>query len=97
MTRFRKCDMIDCSRTATKKIRLYLPIKEEYLGPITRTHVKSEGFDIRTRSYALKRSMRMSVCKVCYDGIDVDGFEEDGGININVDGQLQKVTMIRKL
>ena len=35
MTRFKKCEMGDCDRTATRKIRLYLPIEEEHLGPIT--------------------------------------------------------------
>jgi hypothetical protein len=57
MTRFKKCDIGDCGRTAIKKIRLYLPIEEEHLGPVTRTRVRNEGFDIRQKSYALKRSM----------------------------------------
>jgi hypothetical protein len=95
MTRFKKCEMGDCCRTATKKIRLYLPIEEEHLGPVTRTHVRNEGFDIRQKSYTLKRSMKLSACKVCYDIIDIDGF--DDVINMNIDGKLQEVTRIRKL
>ena len=55
MTRFKKCEMGDCDRTATKKIRLYLPIEEEHLGPVIHTHVRNEGFDMRQKSYALKR------------------------------------------
>ena len=51
MTRFKKCDMGDCCRTATKKMRLYLPIEEEHLGPVTRTRIRNEGFDIRQKSY----------------------------------------------
>ena len=39
MTGFKICDMGNCCRTATKKIRHYLPIEEEHLGPVTRTHV----------------------------------------------------------
>src|SRR5215831_9229898 len=54
-----------------------------------------EGFDIRQKSYALKRSMKLSVCKICYDTIDIDGF--DDVINMNIDGKLQEVTRIRKL
>jgi hypothetical protein len=95
MTRFKKCQMGDCCRTATKKIRLYLPIEEEHLGPVTRMHVRNEGFDTRQKSYALKRSMKLSVCKVCYDIIDIDGFKDV--INMNIDGRLQEVTRIRKL
>jgi hypothetical protein len=75
--------MGDRDRTATRKIRLYLPIEEERLGPVTRTHVKNDGFNIRQKSYALKRSMKLSVCKVCYDIIDIDGF--DDVINMNID------------
>ena len=41
MTGFKICDMGNCCRTATKKIRLYLPIEEEHLGPVTRTHVRN--------------------------------------------------------
>ena len=63
--------MGDCDRTATKKIRLYLPLPIEedvqHLGPVTRARVRNEGFDIRQKSYALKQSMKLSVCKVCYD------------------------------
>jgi len=95
MTCFKKCEMGDCCRTATKKIRLYLPIEEEHLGSVTRTHIRNEGFDIRQKSYTLKRSMKLSVCKVCYDIIDIDGF--DDVINMNIDGKLQEVTRIRKL
>jgi hypothetical protein len=87
--------MGDYCRTATKKIRLYLPIEEEHLGPVTRTHVRNEGFDIRQKSYALKRRMKLSVCKVCYDTIDINRF--DDVINMNIDGKLQEVTRIRKL
>lgn len=50
MTRFKKCEMIDCDRTATRKVRLYLPIEEEHLGPVKRTHMRNEGFEIRTKS-----------------------------------------------
>jgi len=39
--------------------------------------------------------MKLSVCKVCYDIIDIDGF--DDVINMNIDGKLQEVTRIRKL
>jgi|GEM_PF-3202693 len=39
--------------------------------------------------------MKLSVCKVCYDTIDIDGF--DDVINMNIDGKLQEVTRIRKL
>lgn len=53
------------------------------------------GFDIRQKSYALKRSMKLSACKVCYDLIDIDGFHDV--MNINVGGKLQRVTRIRKL
>jgi hypothetical protein len=95
MTRFKKCEMGDCDRTATRKIRLYLPIKEEHLGSVTRMHVRDEGFDIRQKSYTLKRSMKLSVCKVCYDIIDIDGF--DDVINMYIDWKLQEVTKIRKL
>jgi hypothetical protein len=95
MTHFKKCEMGDCDRTATMKIRLYLPIEEEHLGPVTRTHVRNEGFDIRQKSYALKRSMKVSVCKICYDNIEIVGFDDI--INMNIDGELQRVTRIRKL
>ena len=95
MTRFKKCDMGDCCRTATKKIRLYLPIEEEHLGPVTRTYVRNEGFDIRQKLRMFKQSMKLSVCKVCYDIIDIDGF--DDVIHMNIDGKLQEVTRIRKL
>ncbi len=95
MTRFKKCEMGDCDRTASKKIRLYLPLEEENLGPVTRTHVRNEGFDKRKKSYALKRRMKLSVCKVCYDIIDIDGFYDV--INMNIDGKLLEVTRIRKL
>jgi hypothetical protein len=87
--------MGDCDRTATKKIRLYLPIEEEHLGPIIHTHVRNEGFDMRQKSYALKRSMKLSICKVCYDTIDIEGFDDI--VNMNIDGTLQEVTRIRKL
>jgi hypothetical protein len=63
--------------------------------PHIRTHVRNEGFDIRQKSYTLKRSMKLSACKVCYDIIDIDGF--DDVINMNIDGKLQEVTRIRKL
>jgi len=92
---FKKCDMRDCCRTATKKIRLYLPIEEEHLGPVTRTRIRNEGFEIRQKSYALKRSMKLSVCKVCYDTVNIDGFDDI--INMNIDGKLQSITRIRKL
>ena len=92
MTRFKKCDMGDCCRTATKKIRLYLPIEEEHLGPVIHTRIRNEGFNIRQKSYALKRSMKLSVCKVCYDITDINGF--DDVINRNIDGKLQEVTRI---
>ena len=95
MTLFKKCEMGDCDRTATRKIRLYLPIEEEHLGPVTRTHVRNEGFDIRQKSYALKKSMKLSVCKICYDNIEIDGFDDI--INMNVDGELQRVIKMRKL
>ena len=72
-----------------------VPIEEEHLGPVTRTHVRNEGFDIRQKSYAFKRSMKLSVCKVCYNIIDIDGFDDI--INMNIDGKLQEVTRIRKL
>jgi len=49
----------------------------------------------RQKSYALKRSMKLSVCKVCYEIIDIDGF--DDVIKMNIDGKLQEVTRIRKL
>jgi hypothetical protein len=35
------------------------------------------------RSYALKRSMKLSVCKICYDNSEIDGFDDI--INMNVD------------
>jgi len=37
----------------------------------------------------------LAVCKVCYDIIDIDGF--DDVIHMNIDGKLQEVTRIRKL
>ena len=95
MTCFKKCEMGDCCRTATKKIRLYLHIEEERLGSITRTHIRNEGFNMRQKLYTLKRSIKLSICKACYDIIDIDGF--DDVINMNIDGKLQEVTMIRKL
>ena len=95
MTRFKKCEMGDCDRTATKKVRVYLPIEEDHLGRVIHAQVRNEGFDIRQKSYALKRSMKLSACKVCYDLIDIDGFHDV--MNINVGGKLQRVTRIRKL
>jgi hypothetical protein len=82
--------MGDCDRMATRKIRLYLPIEGEYLGPVTRTLVRNEGFDVRHKSLTLRRSMKLAVCKVCYDGFD-------DIINMNIDRKLQEVTRIRKL
>jgi hypothetical protein len=87
--------MGDCDRTATRKIRLYLPIEEEHLGPVTHTHVRNEGFEVCPKLYTLKRSIKLSVCKDCYNIIDIDGF--DDVINMNIDGKLQEVTRIRKL
>jgi hypothetical protein len=92
MTRFKKCEMGDCDRTATRKIRLYLPIEEEHLGPVTGTHVRNEGFNIRQKSYALKRSMKVSICKICYDNIEIDGFDDI--TNMNFDGELQRATTL---
>jgi hypothetical protein len=40
MTRFKKCDMGDCDRIATKKVRLYLPIEEEHFGQVHMLGVK---------------------------------------------------------
>jgi len=76
-------------KTVTRKIRLYLPIEEEQLGPVTRMHARNEGFDVRQKSYTLKQSMKLSVCKVCYDIIDIDGF--DDVINMNIDGSYGKL------
>jgi hypothetical protein len=47
--------MGDCCRTATKKIRIYLPIEEEHLGSVTRTRIRNEGFNMRQKSYTLKK------------------------------------------
>ena len=52
-------------------------------------HARNEGFDVRQKSYALKQSMKLSVCKVCYDIIDIDGF--DDVINMNIDGSYGKL------
>ena len=55
-------------------------------------HARNEGFDVRQKSYTLKRSMKLSVCKACYDIIDIEGFDDI--INMNIDGKLQQVTRI---
>ena len=52
-------------------------------------HARNEGFDVRQKSYALKQGMKLSVCKVCYDIIDIDGF--DDVINMNIDGSYGKL------
>jgi hypothetical protein len=87
--------VIVVTSNAGESMLLYLPIKEEHLGPVTRTHIRNEGFDIRQKSYTLKRSMKLSVCKGYYDIIDIDRFEDV--LNMNIDGKLQQVTRIRKL
>lgn len=82
MSRFKKCEMWMCDRTATKKIAIYPKKLDEQIGGRFAFYQTDGGRHGNIRGYdEVRKKVKRRVCSYCYEHVRPDdlriGYEND--------------------